>query len=180
MKKLPLIFVLIAILGAGYYFYRFQNQPVQNSAGTVQQQGEDSESNTQENPTSTATTQLPESAVTPTPPPIKSESTYSSGEEAEMPVSPDILVVQIDYNGTSFAKANELIKAGDIIIFKNSSDSAMRVASDPHPTHTAYPEFDSKTEIAPGGKWQFKFTKKGTWSFHDHLNPEARGVIIVE
>jgi hypothetical protein len=40
-------------------------------------------------------------------------------------------------------------------------------------------EFDAKAAIAPGKSFDFKFTKLGTWKFHDHLSPSSTGSIIV-
>ena len=53
-------------------------------------------------------------------------------------------------------------------------------ASNIHPTHMIYPEFDAKRPVASGKDWSFTFTKKGTWRYHDHLNPEATGTVVVE
>ena len=52
-------------------------------------------------------------------------------------------------------------------------------ASDIHPTHYLYPEFDPKKPIAPGDFWIFKPKKIGAWKFHDHLFPHERGVLTV-
>jgi plastocyanin len=63
-----------------------------------------------------------------------------------------------------------------------------------HPTHTVYsgtslsehcPDtagtaFDACKGFLPGQSWSFKFTKAGTWKYHDHLNPGATGTIVVE
>ena len=94
-------------------------------------------------------------------------------------MAPDILVVQVNYDGKKFDPASVDIKVGDIVIFKNNSDGAMWPASAPHPSHTAYPEFDAKEAIDPGGKWQFKFEKVGSWKYHNHSNPSAFGVVNV-
>lgn len=79
-----------------------------------------------------------------------------------------------------YSPANMTIKLGDTIKFTNEdSKKDMWPASDNHPTHEEYSEFDSKTAIAPGGSWSFTFTKKGVWDYHDHLKSSCGGVITV-
>ncbi len=87
---------------------------------------------------------------------------------------------QITFDGKSYTPSNLTIKNGDIVVFKNNSDKDFWPASAPHPIHTAYPEFDAKSALAPGKIFQFKFTKPGKWGFHDHLTPSAVGSITVE
>lgn len=53
-------------------------------------------------------------------------------------------------------------------------------ASNPHPTHDLYPEFDPQKPIAPGSSWPFKLKRAGEWKYHDHLNPHIRGTLIVQ
>lgn len=110
------------------------------------------------------------------PPAQASQGTFSSGEEVD---APDILVVEVSYDGKAYSPSSVSIKTGDVVIFKNNSAVDFWPASAPHPAHTDYPEFDAKKAIAPGGKFQFSFTKVGTWKFHDHLNPSAYGSVTV-
>jgi plastocyanin len=100
---------------------------------------------------------------------------YSS----EADVTGDTMVHQVSYDGTKFSPASLTVKVGDIVVFKNNSSGPFRVASDPHPTHTNYPEFDSKTPVAAGQTYEFKFTKIGSWGYHNHMNPSATGTIKV-
>lgn len=100
--------------------------------------------------------------------------------EPTVPQDPDIAVFEIVYNGTSFSPSQLTIKNGDVVIFKNESNKSFWPASGPHPEHTNYPEFDPKKAIAAGQDWQFKFTKAGSWPFHDHLNASVFGKITVQ
>jgi len=72
------------------------------------------------------------------------------------------------------------IVQGGVVHFKNSSDDDFWPASDLHPTHAMYPEFDPKQPVAAGQTWSFTFTKVGTWKYHNHLNPLQTGVVVVE
>lgn len=79
-----------------------------------------------------------------------------------------------------FSPANITIKFGDKVRFKNDGTKDMRPASNIHPTHTIYPEFDALRGFAPGQSYSFTFAKAGEWPYHDHLDPTAGGIIIVE
>lgn len=84
------------------------------------------------------------------------------------------------YSGNTYDPKDLTIKVGDTVEFRNDSDQEMWPASNVHPTHEVYSDFDSKEAIAPGSGWSFKFTQAGQWGYHDHLNPSATGTITVE
>ncbi len=71
------------------------------------------------------------------------------------------------------------INTGDNITFENTDIASHWPASNIHPTHAIYPEFDPKKEVPAGQSWQFTFNKPGVWRFHDHLNPQINGQITV-
>ena len=71
------------------------------------------------------------------------------------------------------------IKQGDTVLFINESEQSMWPASNIHPTHAIYSEFDPQQEIAKGKSWTFTFDKSGEWKYHDHLNPQIEGTIKV-
>jgi plastocyanin len=80
-------------------------------------------------------------------------------------------VVRID--STGYHPASITVRKGQTILWVNEDLAASHwPASDPHPTHSAYPGFDPKTPIAPGNIWLFRFDTPGTWQYHDHLNAE--------
>ena len=182
MKKLFYIIIILAGLGGGYYYWSVRDKSVRgksefpvdyNPTGyygredvTKQEPSKDSSNAaTKDEPKATNTT-----------PTTEAQGTYSTGEEG---MAPDVLVIQVSYDGSKFEPASVDLKVGDIVIFKNNSDGDFWPASNDHPTHTLYSEFDAKQPISPGGKFQFKFEKAGSWGFHDHLHPQFRGVINV-
>ncbi len=71
------------------------------------------------------------------------------------------------------------ITQGDVVVFINNDDVDRWPASNFHPTHAIYPEFDPQKGVAPGASWKFKFEKVGTWRMHDHLSPHMTGAITV-
>ena len=171
-NKAIIIVVILVLLGLGAYAY---TQREAKAPGEVNNQTQSQETD------NTAQTPVPTPTPTPSPTPPgqntkPTEGTFSNGEEG---MAPDILVTEVSYDGKAFSPSTVNIKVGDIVIFKNNSDSPFWPASGPHPTHTNYPEFDAKQAIAPGGKYQFKFEKEGSWKYHDHYNPTAFGTINV-
>ena len=64
--------------------------------------------------------------------------------------------------------------------FVNADENFFWPASNEHPTHEIYPEFDAKKPLDHGINYSFTFTKRGVWQYHNHLNPRAGGNVIVE
>lgn|GEM_PF-1647050 len=86
----------------------------------------------------------------------------------------------VDMNNGGFSPATITVNAGTKVTFVNRGTKSIRPASDPHPTHTALAGFDPKRGIAPTENWSYTFTKRGTFTYHDHLSPLLTGTIIVK
>lgn len=71
------------------------------------------------------------------------------------------------------------IDKGGTVKFVTNRGKDFWPASDHHPTHEIYPEFDSKKPLGSKESWSFKFTKEGVWKYHDHLEPQFTGTIVV-
>src|SRR3990167_1495005 len=89
-----------------------------------------------------------------------------------------IQIIQMTQNG--FEPDIVTIDTNSSVIFVNKDKNPRWPASNLHPTHGIYPEFDPKQQIEPGKDWTFKPQKSGTFKFHDHLFPHFRGTLIVE
>lgn len=85
--------------------------------------------------------------------------------------------VTLTANG--FSPATLTIKAGQKVTWINKSGEEATVNSDPHPTHTAYPPLNLGS-FPDGGTLSLTFDKAGKYGYHNHLNPSARGTIVVE
>ena len=80
------------------------------------------------------------------------------------------------------------ILVGDTVTWINKGSIEHWPASAIHPTHAVYPEpggcigskFDACKGLKQGESWSFVFTQKGSWNYHDHLNPTLFGKIIVQ
>lgn len=84
------------------------------------------------------------------------------------------------YDGEQFNPSKMTIQKGQAVTFVNDGSESFWPASNIHPTHMIYPEFDAGKPLPVGSNWSFIFQKSGTWRFHDHMNPRAAGSITVE
>lgn len=85
----------------------------------------------------------------------------------------------VEYTNDGYIPDMLSIEKGETVTFVNKSSRSMWVASDNHPTHTIYPEFDQKGLSRTGEAYSFTFENSGQWAYHDHINPGADGLIIV-
>lgn len=72
------------------------------------------------------------------------------------------------------------VSAGTPVTFVNTDTIAHQIASNPHPNHTDLPGFDN---VNSATTYTFTFTKKGTFGYHDHDDPNntaSQGTIIVQ
>lgn len=86
---------------------------------------------------------------------------------------------EIVYSANGFSPAVLTVKKGETVTFVNNSGRNFRPASDNHPTHTLYPEFDSGKPIASGEEYSFTFEKVGDWGYHDHARATSVGIVRV-
>ncbi len=174
-----MIAILVVIVGvAGFLLFNPKKDTSQ--LASEQSSKNSADSITDDKNTTPDTTNPTTSPNTTTSTKDNSEETQGQFSGEDDITSPDVAVFEVSYDGTSFSPKTTTINAGDIVVFKNDSQSDLWPASDPHPTHTNYPEFNAQKSIAPGGKFEFKFTKVGTWGYHNHKNHDATGTIIVK
>jgi len=81
---------------------------------------------------------------------------------------------------TDFYPKEMEVNQGQTITFKNTGEKEHWPASNIHPTHQVYPQFDPLNPISPGNQWSFKFDRAGIWYFHDHFFPDLTGIIVVK
>jgi len=92
--------------------------------------------------------------------------------------APTTAVVSMGEDG--FSPQTLKIKVGTTVVFKNDGAEQHQVESNPHPEHTDLPGLDSKTALSSGATYTYKFTKAGTFHYHNELEPDENGTIIVE
>lgn len=86
---------------------------------------------------------------------------------------------KIVLNENGFSPDKITIQVGDVVKFTTTRNSPFWPASNLHPIHELYPEFDPKKPIDSKESWSFKFDKLGNWRYHDHLAPYYTGEIDV-
>jgi plastocyanin len=79
-----------------------------------------------------------------------------------------------------FSPRELTINKGDTVKFTTSRNVQYWPASNLHPTHEIYPEFDPQEPIESNKSWSFTFNKAGVWKYHDHLGPLYTGIIVVQ
>lgn len=108
----------------------------------------------------------------------------SQKPESTMQVSPKKAEKQmaentVEVTSSSFTPQSITVKAGTKVTWVNKSGDVANVSSDYHPTHLLYPplnlgNFDNGSSVF------LVFDKKGKYTYHNHLNPSATGVVVVE
>jgi len=88
-------------------------------------------------------------------------------------------MAHVKYTDKGFVPEKIEVKAGSMVQFVNDSSKDMWVASAPHPSHIKLPTFDQFKPLKKGAIYRYIFDKKGTWEYHDHINPSAGGVVTV-
>ncbi len=122
-----------------------------------------------------------------------SEENLGSPQEDIISETPELTehIVEITLEG--FVPRNLEIKKGDKVTWINKLITEIRPAGDYHPTHTNYPgssiikcgtaeeknTFDSCRSLKKGESYSFTFNEAGSWTYHDHLQPNKDGKIFV-
>ena len=79
-----------------------------------------------------------------------------------------------------FEPSEITIQKGAEVIFTTDVDRPFWPASNLHPSHEIYDEFDPKQPVEPDKSWSFRFDKVGVWEMHDHIRSHFKGTITVE
>ena len=139
----------------------------------------------------TTTQVAPEKKVV-TEPVVKEEVKPVIAEQPETKTETKEHIIETTEEG--FSPDQLAIKVGETVKFVNKRSRLSWPASAIHPTHQSYPGSDikkCKTEesnkifdacrgLKSDESYEFTFNEKGSWNFHDHLNPRLFGTITVE
>lgn len=85
----------------------------------------------------------------------------------------------IKITSAGFEPKNLTVKVGARVTWVNSSGSLTNISSATHPTHQVYPPLNLGN-LPDGQSVSLVFDKSGSYTYHDHLNPNKTGVIVVE
>lgn len=107
---------------------------------------------------------------------IRADGTSSEPSSTVAPVAKNVAVT---IDGGVLNPVEVTINVGDSIVWLNKDTTVRKIASDPHPSHSALPELLSP-DLAANQTYSFKFMTAGTWAYHDHLNPTLKGTVVVK
>ena len=94
-------------------------------------------------------------------------------------ITETMAIVNITLTNQGFEPNSITLKQGTKVTFANKTSDAATVSSDPHPQHTLYP-FLNLGRFEPEASLEVVFQNKGTFTYHNHLNPSQRGTVTVE
>jgi plastocyanin len=85
----------------------------------------------------------------------------------------------IAYDGKNFSPATLTVVSGTTVTIKNTSSEDLQFNSNPHPVHTDDPDLNVGV-VSPGQSKTFTVTMKGTFGYHNHMNPSEQGMITIK
>ena len=90
---------------------------------------------------------------------------------------PELISIVLTADG--FKPNQVTIPLGSTTVFSTNVDRPFWPASNLHPSHEQYSDFDPLKPIPPGETWSFTFLKAGEWNMHDHIRSYYTGTIYV-
>ncbi len=84
----------------------------------------------------------------------------------------------ITYTGKGFEPNLDTISAHSTVRVRNRSVRLLQFMSDPYKQNTDEPEFNVGV-LKPGDSKTFYVSQKGTWGYHNALDPSETGQLIV-
>lgn len=91
---------------------------------------------------------------------------------------PVVHTVELSQNG--FSPEEITISKGDTVRFISTRGVQFWPASNEHPVHSKYSEFDTKRPLESDENWEFTFAEQGTWEYRDHLYSFFEGTVVVQ
>lgn len=116
-----------------------------------------------------------------------SETEETTDEES----STEAEAVVVTYTDAGFEPQEIVVSVGESITWENQSSGDMWVASALHPTHELYngtslsehcPDLENNDfdQCEGGDEYTFTFDEAGEWAYHNHLNANHFGRVIVQ
>ncbi|MBC7512060.1 cupredoxin domain-containing protein [Candidatus Saccharibacteria bacterium] len=114
-------------------------------------------------------------------------ATYALTRPETKPVQTSQDAPKVSYQATSkivfrddgFSQESYTFAEGSTVTVDNQSSSPLQFSSDNHPAHTDEPKLNMPT-IESGKTGILMPPAKGTYGFHDHLNDQFKGALVIE
>lgn len=107
------------------------------------------------------------------------KNTYQPSQVTQPSSSSENGQITITLTASGFNPQSVTIKQGAKVVWLNKSGNDATVNSNPHPTHTDYSPLNLG-RFGNGESLSLTFDQKGTYGYHNHLDPSQTGTIIVE
>ncbi|MDA1209097.1 MAG: hypothetical protein O2904_03650 [bacterium] len=91
----------------------------------------------------------------------------------------DSIVIRL-ISSTEFSPREVFIDRNDSVTWITDTNDLFWPASDVHPTHELLSTFDAGNPLKAHQSYTYTFKDVGDWTFHDHLNPMAIGIVHVK
>ena len=88
-------------------------------------------------------------------------------------------VVEVVLTESGYEPREITIPVGTTVRFSTTVNRPFWPASNLHPSHEIYSEFDPREPIPSDGSWSFTFNRVGVWNMHDHIRSYFTGSITV-
>ena len=87
---------------------------------------------------------------------------------------------QVSVNADSFFPKIISIKVGQQVTWTNYDTAPHWIASDPYPKDDGFTALNSGGALTHGDTYSLSFSKPGTYTYHDELNPfKLQGTVVV-
>lgn len=178
MKRIALLGTAVAFMGAGCWSSTPAPAPAPVQSPVLEQVQQPEVPSPVDTPVVVATATQPSApSVTP---PVSPSAEKPTPPPVVPPKEPEPVYLTVEMSQNGFKPAQITIKKDTIVRFKNVGETNMWPASNPHPAHTAYQDFDARRSVKPGETYEFRFKNAGTWGCHDHLSPGLTCRIVVQ
>ncbi len=178
MKRIAILGIALAAMGAGCWVSTDSNvQPPVMQPAPPATENQQPQAMMPAVPTNDQ--MAPASNTAPTPPNGLDVNVNLQLQNPAMQAQPEPTYVTIEMSENGFKPSQITIKKDTIVRFKNVGNNSMWPASNPHPTHTTYQDFDARRMVKPGETYEFRFKSVGTWGCHDHTSPGLTCRIVV-
>jgi plastocyanin len=114
--------------------------------------------------------------------PAQEESSASSGSVAPSSECAEVQNPVITASSGSFSPSCITVASGTEISWKNSGSQEVQIGVDPHPSHTGNRQLTNNEfvlQVRAGQTATSTTPTAGEYQYHDHLNPTAKGTVIV-
>ncbi|HEX7259907.1 MAG TPA: hypothetical protein VF272_03175 [Candidatus Saccharimonadia bacterium] len=103
---------------------------------------------------------------------------YFTASTPKAITEPPVKLAIVTITPTGFIPSTLSIATGTKVVWKNADANPHQLQSNPHPTGDSLPGL--KSEILLNAQtYSYAFTKSGSFTYHDYLNPTTNGVIEV-